>query len=145
MKNKIDWKQFGQFLKMVIDLFKIITNTFKKLKIGPEILEWITGEGQKTFVDRFLIPLGTEYSAHLQAQQTLEKPKPLRMKADLNTDPSLPFAGAKFRGDKGEKHLRQGEVELEYRPDEDELYVNGRKLVPFLSEKQLGEIGRAHV
>ncbi|KKU77373.1 MAG: hypothetical protein UY03_C0016G0010 [Parcubacteria group bacterium GW2011_GWA2_47_64] len=122
---------------MVVDLFKIITTTFKEQKTGPEILEWITGAGQKAFAEKFLVPLGEAYQAHLQREQKREKPEPLRMKANLNADPSLPFDGAKFEGNKGEKHLRQGEVELEYRSDEDELYVNRRNLVPFLSDKQL--------
>src|SRR3989338_7326575 len=135
--KKIDWKQFGQFLKMVIDLFKIITSTFKEMKIGPEILEWITGAGQKVFTEQFLVQFGKVYQESLQKEQA-NSPEPLRMKADINADPSLPFEGAMFEGTKGSKHIRQGVVELEYRPDEDELYMNGRKLVPFLSELQLG-------
>ena len=143
MKNRIDWKQFGQFLKMVIELFKLITSTFKELKVGPEILEWVTGPGQKIFVEQFLIPLGNAFQASLpQASLPKEAPKKqnlLRMKANLDADPSLPFDGAMFDGTKKSKHARQGQVELEYRPDEDELYVNGKKFVPYLSEKQLGD------
>lgn len=137
VKNKIDWKQFGQFLKMVIELFKLITTTFKEMRIGPEIFEWVTGAGQKIFVETFLVPLGKAFQESLP-KEPVKKPEPLRMKADLNADPTLPFAGAMFDGTKGSKHARQGEVEFEYRPDEDELYVNGRKLVQFLSDKQIG-------
>ena len=98
---------------MVVDLFKIITTTFKEQKTGPEILEWITGAGQKAFAEKFLVPLGEAYQAHLQREQKREKPEPLRMKANLNADPSLPFDGAKFEGNKGEKHLPQGEEDME--------------------------------
>ncbi len=63
--KKIDWKQFGQFLKMVVDLFKIVTTTFKELKVGPEILEWVTGVGQKAFTEQFLVPLGKAYQESL--------------------------------------------------------------------------------
>lgn len=137
MKSKIDWKQFGQFLKMVIELFKLITTTFKEMRIGPEILEWVTGSGQKAFVETFLVPLGKAFQESLP-KEPVTRPEPLRMRADLNADPTLPFAGAMFDGTNGSKHAKQGEMELEYRPDEDELYVNGRRLVPFLSDKQIG-------
>ena len=136
MKNRIDWKQFGQFLKLVIDLFKLITGTFKEMKIGPEILEWVTGSGQKTLVE-YVSLVGKAYQATLLKEPAL-KADPIRMEADLDADPILPFAEAVFQGKKGTKHLRQGKVVLEYRPDEDELYVNGRKLVLFVSELQKG-------
>ncbi len=122
---------------MVIDLFKLITQTFKEMKIGPEILEWVTSAGQKTFTEQFLVPLGKAYQESLP-KEPAKKPDPLRMKADLDADPTLPFDGAMFDGTKGSKHAKQGIVELEYRPDEDELYTNGRKFVPFLSDKQIG-------
>src|SRR3989338_2565146 len=105
--KKIDWKQFGQFLKMVIDLFKVITQTFKAMKIGPEILEWVTGTGQKKFTEQFLVPLGTAYQDSLP-KEPAKKPEPLRMKANLDADPTLPFDGAMFDGTKGSKHLKQG-------------------------------------
>ncbi len=78
---------------MVVDLFKVITGTFKQLKVGPEILEWVTGAGQETFVEKFLIPLGKAYQESL-----LTEPAPLRMKANLDADPTLPFKGAMFDG-----------------------------------------------
>jgi hypothetical protein len=45
--RKIDWKQFGQFLSMVVKLFTAVTDTFRAMKVGPEILEWVTGPGEK--------------------------------------------------------------------------------------------------
>lgn len=131
LKHKIDWKQFGQFLKMVLDLFTIVTTELKKRKVGPEILEWMTGPGKAVFADECLVPLVDEYDEWRNASAKNGKQKPLTAEVDLDADPVAPFDGAKRT-----KHQKQGKVAVEYRPDEDELYVKGKKVVPWFSDAQ---------
>lgn len=118
---------------MVLDAYTTIVAEFKKRSIGPEILEWITGPGKKAFIEKCLTPLGDAYREYLRVKKGDEKPKLITAEVDLDADPVAPFDGAMLT-----KHTKQGKSIVEYRPDEDELYVNGRRLVPFLSEKQLG-------
>ena len=136
VKRKIDWLQFGQFLKMVVDLFTMLKTQFNKRKIGPEILEWLTGPGKEAFERDFLPTLSEEYLRFVERerQKTLsdKKPQPLIAEVDLDANPDKPFDGAILT-----KHLKQGKVRVEYRPDEDELYVGGKKVVLWLSKEQL--------
>jgi hypothetical protein len=59
---KIDWKQIGRFISIIVKLFSHLTETFKKLNVGPEILEWITGDGKEIFETEFLVPLTARYT-----------------------------------------------------------------------------------
>ena len=118
---------------MIVDMFTTIKTEFNKRKIGPEILEWITGPGRQAF-EEFLSTLAEEYSRFVkrERQKAAPRPVPLIAEVDLDADPVLPFDGAKLS-----KHQKQGKVRVEYRPDEDELYVNGKKIVPWLSKEQV--------
>jgi len=98
--------------------------------LSTEDTQWVIAETEKA--------IAMFCEAVRKRKEAPKKQEPLRMTADLDADPSLPFGSAMFDGRKGSKHAKQGQVEFEYRPDEDELYVNGRKLVPFLSELQSG-------
>jgi hypothetical protein len=135
MKRKIDWLQFGQFLKMINDAFVMIREGFTKRKIGPEILEWITGPGKQAFQE-FLEALANEYLNYVRLEQKkslqVAKQAPLIAEVNLDLDPVAPFNGAVQT-----KHIKQGKVRFEYRSDEDELYINSKKFVPWLSQKQL--------
>jgi hypothetical protein len=117
----------------------MVRTEFNKRKIGPEILEWITGPGKEVFKG-FLAALAQKYSSSVgkEQQKVLQttKPRVLTTEVDLDAEPALPFDGAKRT-----KHLKQGKVRVEYRLDEDELYVNGKKVVRWLSKEQLsGEV-----
>ncbi len=131
MKRKIDWLQFGQFLAMVMELWITIKTVFKERKIGPEILEWTNGPGKQAFRE-FLVTLAEEYRRFVERERQKLKLVPLTAEVDLDIDPTLPFDGAKLK-----KHLKQGKVQVEYRSDKDELYINGKKVVPWLSTEQL--------
>lgn len=49
MKSKIEWKQMGQVLAMIVKLFTAVTDVMKKFAVGPEIIEWLVGPGEKFF------------------------------------------------------------------------------------------------
>jgi len=49
-------------VSVIVKLFSHLTVTFKKLNVGPEILEWITEDGKEVFENCFLIPLARRYS-----------------------------------------------------------------------------------
>ncbi|MSU56424.1 MAG: hypothetical protein EXS51_03945 [Candidatus Taylorbacteria bacterium] len=69
-------------------------------------------------------------------KDTMTNERVLKIVVNLDADPSPPFNGAMF-GSNGSKHAKLGTVELAYRTVEDELYVGGRRLVPFFSARQL--------
>mgnify|MGYP001356901996 CR=1 FL=1 len=60
MKKELDWKDVGQFISFLVSVFVIIRDTFKKMKIGIEIIPWLTGEGKEIF-EKFLKSLGEEW------------------------------------------------------------------------------------
>jgi len=45
-----------------VKLFSHLTETFKKLNVGPEVLEWVTGDGKDVFEKSFVVPLARRYS-----------------------------------------------------------------------------------
>lgn len=59
---KIDWKQIGRFVSIIVKLYSHLTETFKKVNVGPEILEWATSKGKEVFEKEFLVPLADRYS-----------------------------------------------------------------------------------
>ncbi|MFA6551472.1 MAG: hypothetical protein WCV41_03025 [Patescibacteria group bacterium] len=61
MKKKLDWKAMGQFCAVLLNVFAIIRSTFEQMKIGIEIIPWLTGDGKKFFVEEFLKPLGNKF------------------------------------------------------------------------------------
>ena len=67
MKNKIEWKQMGQVLATVVKLFTNITAVFKKIAVGPEILEWLVEDG-KEFFESKLTELGQEFLKTINAK-----------------------------------------------------------------------------
>lgn len=141
-KRKIDWLQFGQFLTMIVGLWTMVKAEFKNRKIGPEILEWINGPGRAFFQNECLPTLSEEYLRYLEREKQKNlpfvKPQSLVAGVNLDVDPVAPFSGAILT-----RNQKPGKVRVEYRPDEDELYVNGKKFVGWLSDEQLtgGVIG----
>jgi hypothetical protein len=133
MKRKIDWLQFGQYLALVNNLFETVRNEFKKKNIGPEILEWLNGPGKEFFLG-ILATTAEEFDRFRKRQKVAAptKPQPLVAEVDLDVEPEAPFNDARLT-----RHQKQGKVRVEYRPDEDELYVNGRKFIGWLSDEQL--------
>lgn len=59
--QKIDWKQLGQFVAILVRLYSVVSEHFKRLKIGLEILEWLDNEG-KDYFHGMIIDLASEYS-----------------------------------------------------------------------------------
>ncbi len=60
-KRKLDWKEVGQFFAVLLNVFTIIRDTFKKMGVGIEIIPWLADDGKKIFVEKFLKPLGEEW------------------------------------------------------------------------------------
>ena len=140
-KTENRWKEEdGRVAATLLDIWNSLRECAKKFGATPDLLGWLlTPEGKESVA----LAVQTVVEAWKTAitpstPKKAGKSEPIRIKANLDADPSLPFDGAVFEGKEGAKHVRQGKVELEYRPDEDELYVNGRKLVPFVSELQKG-------
>lgn len=62
MKKDLDWKGVGQFIAFLVSVFAIIRDTFKKMKIGIEIIPWLTENGKEIF-KKSLTSLGEEWLA----------------------------------------------------------------------------------
>jgi len=124
--KKLDWKQLGQFFSVLLSVFAIIRDTFKKMGIGIEIISWlITEEGKKYFSENLLESLGKEYLA----TQRVRVLSDTIIEVNLDIAPKLPFNGTKV-----EAHTGGGWVKLEKR--QDGLYVGGRKVILYRSERQ---------
>ncbi|MFA6593664.1 MAG: hypothetical protein WCT16_00210 [Candidatus Buchananbacteria bacterium] len=122
-KKSLNWKEVGQFVAALVNLFSVITVTLKKIKVGAEVIDWATGPGKSFFVKK-LKEIGEEF---------LRQTTPiLRAVIDTNNDPRLPFANATI-----EKHARQGKISIEKRFDG--LYLDGQKVVLYRSTRQIGQ------
>ena len=135
-KQKTDWKSLGYLLSVVINLFALVRDTFVKMGVGIELLPWDVGEGREGFVKEFLQPLGQKFLAS-------QKPAKPRVRksiiVDLSTPPKLPFDGATIEANAG-----GGKVKIEKRKD-GELYVDGKKVILHLSERQQnGKVIQGH-
>lgn len=98
MKKSIDWREFGQFLSIVINIFTIIRDTFRQMNIGMEIIPWLIDDGKRFFVDKFLIPLGNEFLTMHQGTHII----------DCDADPIL------RRGCSLKKHTKGGKLEWKF-------------------------------
>lgn len=120
--KKLDWKLIGQCVAVVVRLFGTITAAFKKLAVGPEILDWLDGSGRDYF-KRKLEEVALEYK-----RQTTPIP---RKEIDLDVNPTLPFGGATIK-----KHIGGGKMAvIEKRIDG--VYLDGKKLTLHRSERQI--------
>lgn len=98
MKKSIDWKEFGQFLSVVINIFTTIRGTFCQMNVGMEIVPWLIDDGKSFFIDKFLIPLGNEFLAMHQGTHII----------DCDADPVL------RRGWSVKKHTKGGKLKWEF-------------------------------
>ena len=58
--QKIDWKQLGQFIAMLVRLYTVASEYLKKIGHGLEIVEWLDSEGKKYF-QQMIVDLGGEF------------------------------------------------------------------------------------
>ncbi len=124
------WKQIGQFVSILVQLFTHITSVFKLMRVGPEILEWITGDGKEVFEKEFLMPLALRFGND-----------DCRMMVDLDATPDW-RATESEPGKPVRRHHRGGTVLLERRGDD--LYADGKKLVLYFSPRQKAEEDITH-
>lgn len=126
MKNLLDWKAVGRLISFFVDVCTIIRATWKEMKIGIEILEWIlSNEGKKYFVEKCLTPMGKEFLATQRVRVIDDN----TIEVNLSISPKLPFEGATV-----EWHHGEGWVQVQKR--QDGLYVGDKKVVLYLSERQ---------
>ncbi len=94
MKAKLNWKEVGRFVAVLVQLITVITNVFKKVKVGPEIIDWLVGSGKDIFVGKL-----EELAAEFVKANTPEVPKPAlvpepeidpMIRADCSVRPSYP-------------------------------------------------------
>jgi len=126
MKKKLDWIGVGQFVAFLMSVFVIIRDTFKEVKVGIEIIQWLAEDGREFFVET-LTQLGDKF---IKTQRVKVLSDTVIM-VNLDVAPKLPFDGAEI-----EKNEGCGWVKIEKR--EDGLYVDDRKVVLYLSERQKG-------
>lgn len=119
---KIDWKQIGRFVALIVKLFSHLTETFKKVGVGPEILEWITGDGKEVFEKEFLVPLALRFGSDDNRFLTVN----MESEPDSRTTESNEYTVR--------RHHRFGTVVVERRGDD--LYIDGKKLVLYFSPHQ---------
>ena len=127
MKSPLNWKKVGQFVAILVRVFSLIQDTYDKMKVGLEILPWLIGDGKEVFVMKFLEPLGREFLTTQRIRVIDEN----TIEVNLDAPPTLPFDGARV-----EHHVGGGWVKVQKRPDG--LYVDGRKVELYLSERQQG-------
>jgi hypothetical protein len=124
-KSEPDWKQFGQFISMVVSVFTVVRDTLQAMDVGfAEALAWAIGPGRKSLADEFIRPLG---------QRVLDaRPKLVvtRVQVDLGAFPKKLGEGFSV-----EDHRGEGTVTLEKRSD-GHLYLDGHKLVLWQSDRQ---------
>lgn len=100
MKKELDWKGVGQFVAFLVSVFAIVRDTFKKMKINPEIIPWLTEDGKEIF-EKCLQSLGEEW---------LKKQKIVATEAvhiiDCDADPYLPDRWIKVIDHKKSGQLR---------------------------------------
>lgn len=125
--KKLDWKAIGQFVSVLVNLFALIRDTLTKVGVGIEILPWLLNEGKEAFVTEFLEPLGAKFLTI----QRVRVVNATTIMVNLDVAPGLPFGGATV-----ESHTGGGWVKVQRRKDG--LYVDGRKVVLHLSERQKG-------
>jgi len=125
MKIK-DWDQAGSMLASVLDVWNFCRDHLKKLDITPEILAWLKTKKGQAALEEGIQAVVNAFQASRPAP-----PKVLKAELDLGSTPSLPFAGASV-----EKHTGSGKVVIEKR-DDGQLYIDGKKVVIHLSERQL--------
>ena len=123
--KKLDWKGVGQFVALLVSLFSLVRDTLTKVGVGIEIVEWIVGEGKAVFVEEFLKPLATKFLV-TQRWKTVNA---TTIMVNLGLSPRLPFDSAIVKWHRGE-----GWVRVQKRKDG--LYVGGRKVILYLSERQ---------
>lgn len=131
--RKLDWKAIGSFVSVLLGLFALVRETFAKMGVGVEIIEWLVGDGRKVFVEEFLTPLGQKFLA-TQRWKTVNA---TTIMVNLGMAPRLPFDTATI-----EWHRGEGWVRVQKRKDG--LYVNGRKVVLHLSEHQKNGTLKGH-
>ena len=125
MRESLNWKEVEQFLAVLWSLFAVIYNTFKEALIGIEIIPWLITDGKDFFIDNFLKPLGEEFLKN----QRIRVLSDTIIMVNLDAAPRLPFDGAQI-----EKNDGGGWVKVEKRKDE--LYVDGRKVILRIIERQ---------
>ena len=123
--RKLDWKALGQFNSVFLGLFALVRETLAKIGVGIEIVEWLAGDGRKVFIEEFLAPLGQKFLA----TQRWKFVNATTIMVNLGLLPRLPFDTATV-----EWHHGEGWVRVQKRKDG--LYVNGRKVILYLSERQ---------
>jgi hypothetical protein len=122
----LDWKELGRFNSVLLNLFSIVRDVFSGMKIGIEIVGWLTTGGKEILV-RELEALGTAYHAAHPVEVIDEK----SIRVNLDAPPKMPFDGP-FTGIKSK--TGSGWVMVEKR--EDGLYVDGRKVILWISKRK---------
>ncbi len=132
--HKLDWKGVGQFMAVCIVIGTVIKETFKKAQVTIEVMGWLASEEGKGALEGVCLTIAAIYKESSVYKATLPKPEVKALSATLNlaTIPRLPFAGAVV-----DKHTGVGTVTIEKRAD-GQLYIDGKKVVLHLSERQLG-------
>jgi hypothetical protein len=100
MSAKNDWKVIGRFIAVLVQLYTVISNTFKKAGVGIEMLEWLVGSGKAFFVEK-LAELACEY----KRQNPAPEKNLTRLTVDLDATPFIPD------GWSVEEHKKGGVIE----------------------------------
>ena len=130
---RADWRVIGRLMATFVQLVTLVRNTLAEMGVGIEILPWLIADGKAKFVEA-LKSLGVEY----QKTERVRVINPTTIEVNLEAKPKLPFDGAEVVDHKGE-----GWVRVEKRKDG--LYVDGKKVVLHLSERQqAGSVIKGH-
>ena len=124
MKKTLSWKEVGQFVAILISVFTIIRNALKKMGVGVEILEWLISDGKEFFTET-LKQLGEKF---LETQR-VKVLSDTAILVNLDAPLVLPFDGAEIE-------FRVGSSWVKVEKRSDGLYIDGHKVILYLSERQ---------
>jgi hypothetical protein len=141
--TKLDWRGVGQFVAVLVNITTIITTTMKKVAVGIEILDWLTGAGKMEFV-AMLEKLGESYkkSAPQSLPVMAKSGEPYVIhyaKVNLAVQPKLPFVGAIV-----ESNVPGGTEAVVELKSNDHLYLNGKKIILHLEAGQRSDSMHGH-
>lgn len=74
-KKQLDWKELGQFLNRLLQLFTIIRDTFTEMEIGLDLIGWLIGDGKPKFI-KWLKSLGQKFLVVQQLSITTSSSTP---------------------------------------------------------------------
>jgi len=125
MAKPFDWKMAGKYQAYQNQLLAICRDTLSPMKVGLEIIEWLSGEGREYFKEHLKL-LGREFQKHNRVRVISKN----AIEVNLELPPKMEIEGAKvfYQTSFGEW------TKVEKRGDE--LWVDNRRVILYWNNGQ---------